>query len=81
MVGLLLAAAFIGMVAVIIPSILLMVVAGFGLMLLFVAQYFLWAKWMFPVVQRLEREKDETERLRKASTSGDYQHGAGDSVP
>jgi hypothetical protein len=36
-------------------------VAGFGLLLLFVAQYFLWARWMFPIVQRWEREKSDAE--------------------
>lgn len=55
-VGTGLSAAFVGLVAVVIPGILLMVVAGFGLLLFFVLQYFLWAKWLYPVVVRLERE-------------------------
>ena len=55
-VGMGLSAAFVGLAAVVIPGILLMVVAGFGLLLFFVLQYFLWAKWLYPVVVRLERE-------------------------
>lgn len=55
-VGTALSAAFVGLVAVVIPGVLLMVFAGFGLLLFFVLQYFLWAKWLYPVVVRLERE-------------------------
>ena len=55
-VGTGLSAAFVGLAAVVIPGILLMVVAGFGLLLFFVLQYFLWAKWLYPVVVRMERE-------------------------
>ena len=58
MVAATLAFGFIGIVAVIIPGVLLMVLAGFFLLLLFVAQYFLWARWLFPIVQRIERDKE-----------------------
>ena len=61
MTALVLAAGFIALIAVVIPGVLLMVVAGFGLLLLFVAQYFLWARWMFPIVQRWEKEKSDAE--------------------
>jgi hypothetical protein len=57
-VGFLLTAGFVGMAAVVLPGVLLMVVAGFGLLIMFVAQYFLWAKWLFPIVQRWEREEN-----------------------
>ena len=67
MVAFLLAVAFIAMTAVVIPGILLMVVAGFGLTLLFVAQYFLWARWMFPIVTRWEQEKDDANKPRTPS--------------
>lgn len=63
MTAFVLVAAFVALVAVIIPGVLLMVVAGAGLLLLFVAQYFLWARWMFPIVQRWEQEKSDAEAL------------------
>ena len=55
-VGFVLTAAFVGLTAVIIPGVLLMVVAGFGMVLLFVLQYFLWAKWLYPIVLRIEAD-------------------------
>ena len=58
MVAMTLALGFIGMVAVVIPGVLLMVLGGFGLLMMFVAQYFLWARWLFPIVQRMERERE-----------------------
>jgi hypothetical protein len=58
MVALLLSMGFIGLVAVVLPGVLLMLLAGFGMLLFFVAQYFLWARWMFPIVQRWEREQN-----------------------
>ena len=58
MVAMTLALGFIGIVAVVIPGVLLMVLAGFGLLIMFVAQYFLWARWLFPIVQRMERERE-----------------------
>ena len=58
MVAMTLALGFIGIVAVVIPGVLLMVLAGFGLLIMFVAQYFLWARWLFPIVQRMERESE-----------------------
>ncbi len=58
MVAMTLALGFIGMVAVVIPGVLLMVLGGFGLLVMFVAQYFLWARWLFPIVQRMERERE-----------------------
>jgi uncharacterized membrane protein YedE/YeeE len=61
MTAFVLAAGFVALVAVVIPGVLLMVIAGFGLLLLFVAQYFLWARWMFPIVQRWEQEKSDAE--------------------
>ena len=61
MVAMTLTLGFIGIVAVVIPGVLLMVLAGFGLLMMFVAQYFLWARWLFPIVQRMEREKEAAE--------------------
>lgn len=73
MTALVLAAGFIALVAVVIPGVLLMVVAGFGLLLLFVAQYFLWARWMFPIVQRWEQEKSDAETAAANGTPVDNQ--------
>ena len=67
-VAFLFTAGFVGMAAVVLPGVLLMVVAGFGLTIMFVAQYFLWAKWLFPVVQRWEREKNSESSVNPLST-------------
>ena len=53
-VGFVLIAALTGLVAVVIPGVLLMVLAGFGMLLFFVLQYFLWAKWLYPIVMKME---------------------------
>ena len=58
MVAMTLAIGFIGIVAIVIPGVLLMVLGGFGLLMMFVVQYFLWARWLFPIVQRMERDKE-----------------------
>ncbi len=71
MAAFVLAAGFVALVAVVIPGVLLMVVAGFGMLLLFVGQYFLWARWMFPIVQRWEQEKLDAEKLAVNVTSVD----------
>ena len=63
-----LSAGFIGMAAVVLPGVLLMLVSGAALLLFFVAQYFLWARWMFPIVQRWEREKNLDANERPASS-------------
>lgn len=64
--GLALVVAMTGLIAVVLPDVLLMVIAGFGLLLTFVAQYFLWARWLFPIVQRLEQKKEE-KKVKKTS--------------
>ncbi|MCA9058011.1 MAG: hypothetical protein KDA85_05910, partial [Planctomycetaceae bacterium] len=46
-----------GLVAVVLPAALLMVIAVFGLGLFFVAQYFLWARWMYAWLMKKEAEK------------------------
>lgn len=53
-VGFVLTAAFIGLAAVVIPGVLLMVLAGFGMLLFFVLQYFLWARWLYPIAMKKE---------------------------
>lgn len=53
-VGFVLTAAFTGLAAVVIPGVLLMVLAGFGMLLFFVLQYFLWARWLYPIVMKME---------------------------
>jgi len=70
-VGFVLIAAFTGLAAVVIPGVLLMVLAGFGLLIFFVLQYFLWAKWLYPIVMKMEAESppDETSHLDKMPTT------------
>lgn len=63
-VGFVLTAAFVGLTAVVIPGVLLMVVAGFGMLLFFVLQYFLWAKWLYPIVMRIEADSLSDNSLR-----------------
>ena len=53
-VGFVVSAAFTGLVAVVIPGVLLMVLAGFGMLIFFVLQYFLWARWLYPIVMKME---------------------------
>ena len=53
-VGFFLSAAFIGLAAVVIPGVLLMVLAGFGMVLFFIFQYFLWGRWLYPIVMKME---------------------------
>lgn len=54
--GFVLSAGFIGLAAIVIPSVLLMVLAGFCILGFLALQYFLWAKWLYPVVMRMEAE-------------------------
>ncbi len=60
--GFLCASGFVGLMAVVMPGILLMLLAFAGFVLLFVAQYFLWGRWLFRYVV-------EKERLREASNN------------
>ena len=53
-VAFVLSAAFTGLAAVVIPSVLLMVLASFGMLIFFVLQYFLWARWLYPIVMKME---------------------------
>ena len=55
-VGFVLSAAFVGLAAIVIPSVLRMVLAGFCMLVFMVLQYFLWAKWLYPIVMRMEAE-------------------------
>lgn len=57
-VGFILCAAFVALVAVVIPGVLLMVVAGLGMVVFFVLQYFLWARWLYPIVMKMEADSD-----------------------
>ena len=71
-VGFVLAAAFPGLAADVIPGVLLMVLAGFGMLVFFVLQYFLWAKWLYPIVLKMEPE---------SSTAGDATRPFPDRMP
>ena len=57
-IGFILSAAFVALVAVVIPGVLLMVVAGLGMVVFFVLQYFLWARWLYPIVMKMEAKSD-----------------------
>ena len=57
-IGFILSAAFVALVAVVIPGVLLMVVAGLGMVVFFVLQYFLWARWLYPIVMKMEADSD-----------------------
>jgi fatty acid desaturase len=57
-IGFILSAAFVALVAVVIPGVLLMVVAGMGMIVFFVLQYFLWARWLYPIVMKMEADSD-----------------------
>lgn len=57
-IGFILSAAFVALVAVVIPGVLLMVAAGLGMVVFFVLQYFLWARWLYPIVMRMEADSD-----------------------
>jgi hypothetical protein len=56
MVACMLAISFIAIVAAVLPQVLFMVATGAGLVLFFVAQYFVWARWMYPIVVRMEQD-------------------------
>ncbi len=56
MVACMLAISFIAIVAAVLPQVLFMVATGAGLVLFFVAQYFVWARWMYPIVVRMEQK-------------------------
>lgn len=55
MVACMLAISFIAIVAAVLPQVLFMVATGAGLVLFFLAQYFVWARWMYPIVVRMEQ--------------------------
>ena len=77
MIGFVLSAAFVALAAVVIPGVVLMVLAGFGLFLFFVLQYFLWARWLYPIVMKMEASSmDDEARLPKGMRAGDSEHEA-----
>lgn len=59
MVACMLAISFIAIVAAVLPQVLFMVATGAGLVLFFVAQYFVWARWMYPIVVRMEQNASQ----------------------
>lgn len=69
--------AFIGMAAVVMPQFLLMMLVGIGMVVFFAAQYFVWGRWLYPLVLRQEQQKEKqlqeaaaaTETARRQSSS------------
>lgn len=59
--------AFIGMAAVVMPQFLLMVLVGIGMVLFFAAQYFIWGRWLYPLVVRQEQQREQ--RLQEAAAA------------
>ncbi len=71
-IGFILSAAFVALVAVVIPGVLLMVVAGLGMVVFFVLQYFLWARWLYPIVIKMEADSDA--KINTAVSSATIAH-------
>ena len=65
MVGCMMTMCFVAIVAAVLPQVLFMVVTGAGLVLFFVAQYFLWARWMYPIVVRMEQDAERDAASRE----------------
>jgi len=69
--------AFIGMAAVVMPQFLLMILVGSGMLLFFAVQYFVWGRWLYPLVVRQEQQREQqlqeaaaaTEAARRESSS------------
>lgn len=51
--------AFIGMATVVMPQFLLMILVGIGMVLFFAAQYFVWGRWLYPMVLRQEQKREQ----------------------
>ena len=54
MLLLVMGAAFVGLISIIIPGAIQMVGVMVVLFLFFVAQYFIWGKWLYPYVVKLD---------------------------
>lgn len=71
MVGFMMTMCFVAIVAAVLPQVLFMVMTGAGLVLFFVAQYFLWARWMYPIVVKMEEDATRAAQGREES-GGSY---------
>ncbi len=58
------ASGFVGLMAVVMPGILLMLLAFAGFACLFAAQYFLWGRWLHRYVVEKERLRDVSNNSR-----------------
>jgi len=72
-VGFFLSAAFVALVAVVIPGVLLMVVAGLGMVVFFVLQYFLWARWLYPIGMKMEADSDAKKNAAGGSATNTFE--------
>lgn len=59
MTGAMLSAAFLAMMAAIIPQLLLLVLVAAGSIAFLTLQYFAWARWLYPLVVKFEEQKNE----------------------
>lgn len=48
---------FVGLVSMVLPQFLFVIVCGLGVIIFFAAQYFLWARWLYPIVRQWEIDK------------------------
>lgn len=56
MTGAMLTAAFLAMMAAIIPQLMLLVLVAAGGIAFLALQYFAWARWLYPLVVKLEEQ-------------------------
>lgn len=61
---------FTAIAAAVMPQFLLMIFVGVGMIVFFALQYFAWARWLYPIVVRKERQREDAEarRLKDASS-------------
>ena len=61
---------FIGLVSMVLPQFLFVIACGFGLVLFFAGQYFLWARWLFPIVRQWEIDKGNLSESERTNHDG-----------
>jgi len=69
--------AFIGMAAVVMPQFLLMVLVGIGMVLFFAAQYFVWGRWLYPLVLRQEQQREQRQQEADAAAEAAARQATG----
>ncbi|MEY2724776.1 MAG: hypothetical protein RLZZ458_643 [Planctomycetota bacterium] len=62
MTGAVLSAAFLAMMAAIIPQLMLVVLVAAGGIAFLALQYFAWARWLYPLVVKLDQQKKNVDQ-------------------